>query len=453
MTRKCARLFPNAASSCKSCWGPLASRPLRDHNAPGNHRPLVRPLELSRLSSFPEKLAPGVTRHVPSGGVERLTPDQLAPEIRRVAGNLGFARVGFTTADPFVEDARRLDDWRRRGWHGEMSFLADPAERTAPERLLPQAQTVISVALPHARSVIPAGALRGGVARYALGSDYHRVLKRRLKELADQIAQLTGPLLARACVDTAPLTEHAVAARAGVGFTGRNSLTIVPGVGSYVLLGELLVDAEIVPDAPLSPRCGRCTRCLDACPTGAFAGPYELDARRCISYLTIELRGSIPRPLRPLIGNRVFGCDVCQEVCPYNRVRRRLDTDPELAPRPSLVAPDLVELLWLGSAAHRRLTRGTALERVSRARLARNAVVALGNSGDAAATGPVADALAHHSSPLVRGHAAWALGHLRGRKAAGLLEQAAAGDPDAFVREEAETALAERHLDPPERQA
>jgi epoxyqueuosine reductase len=279
------------------------------------------------------------------------------------------------------------------------------------------------------------------IARYAQGADYHGVLKQRLRELADRIADLTGPLLARACVDTPPLTEHAAAARAGVGFVGRNTLTIVPRVGSYVLLGELLVDLALPADEPAAPRCGRCRRCLDACPTGALVGPYQLDARRCISYLTIELRGPIPHELRPLMGQRVFGCDVCQQVCPYNHLRRPPPPDEQLGSRNELAAPSLVDLLWLGSAAYRRLTRGTALERVSRSRLARNAAVALGNTTDPAAIGPIASALTGHPNALVRGHAAWALGRLD-PLARESLAQAMTDDPDPFVREEARIALA-----------
>jgi epoxyqueuosine reductase len=345
--------------------------------------------------------------------------------------------VGFTSVAPFPEDAAHLDRWRAAGRHGEMHFLTDPADRTTPRALLPTARTIISVALPHARNVAAGDALCGSVARYAQGADYHAVLKQYLRELADRVAGLAGPLVARACVDTAPITEHAAAARAGVGFAGRNTLTIVPGAGSYVLLGELLVDVQLLPDAPVVPRCGRCTRCLDACPTSAFVGPYELDARRCISYLTIELRGSIPHELRPLIGTRVFGCDACQEVCPYNRPRRPPPPAAALRPRPALQAPDLVELLWLGSAAHRRLTRGTALQRVSRTRLARNAAVALGNCRDVAAIEPVAEALTRHPSSLVRGHAAWALARLDDGAAGPLLERASRDDPDEFVRTEA----------------
>lgn len=399
----------------------------------------------------PDALPLGVTRHVPSAEgspAAALDPEALADAIRRAARDLGFVAVGFTGAEPFPEDAARLTAWLAAGHHGDLDYLTE--DRTTPATLLAGARTIVAVALPHARDAVPVERLMTQVARYAVGRDYHVVLKERLRELADRVAELAGrALLARACVDTAPLAEHATAARAGIGFTGLNTLTIVPGHGSYVVLGELVLDLALPPDRPAAPRCGTCTRCLDACPTGAFVGPYVLDARRCISYLTIELRGVIPRELRPLIGTRIFGCDVCQEVCPYNRTRGT--TDPALRPRPKLGPLDLVTLLGLGSKAHRRLVRGTALERISRNCLARNAAVALGNAAEPAALAPLTAALGGHVSPLVRGHAAWAVGRLvpcappgEGARGAALsaLRGAATTDADPFVREEAAAALA-----------
>jgi epoxyqueuosine reductase len=283
------------------------------------------------------------------------------------------------------------------------------------------------------------------VARYARGEDYHDVLRKKLRRLADAVANLLGrPVLARHCVDTAPLLERAAAERAGLGFASKSTMTIIPGVGSYVMLGELLVDAEITVDAPIAPRCGSCRSCLDACPTGAIVDAHVVDARRCISYLTIELNGPIPRELRPLIGLRVFGCDICQDVCPFNASAEHKPSAPELAPRPSLAAPDLIDLLELGSARYRQLVKGTALRRTHRAQLARNAAVALGNSKDARAVIPLARAVAAHTSALVRGHAAWALGEI-GEPARELAWQslscARAHDADQFVREEAALAL------------
>jgi epoxyqueuosine reductase len=272
------------------------------------------------------------------------------------------------------------------------------------------------------------------------------VLKAKLARLGEAIDALVGrPVERRACVDSAPLLERDFAVRAGLGFAAKSTLTILPGVGSFVLLGELLLDLPLTPtSAPATSGCGACTTCLTACPTGAFVGPHVLDARRCISYLTIELKGAMPRELRPLIGTHVFGCDICQDVCPWNRTRHAAARDEELGFRPELAEPDLVELLFLTSSGYRRLVRGTALSRVSRARLSRNAAVALGNTKSPSAEAPLARALLTHGSELTREHAAWALGALgvplsEGRVA---LEQAAQGDPQLEVRDEALRSLA-----------
>jgi epoxyqueuosine reductase len=271
------------------------------------------------------------------------------------------------------------------------------------------------------------------------------VLKDKLERLGQAIDALVGrPVARRACVDSAPLLERDFAVRAGLGFAAKSTLTILPGVGSFVLFGELLLDLSLpATRAPATAGCGGCTSCLTACPTGAFVGPHVLDARRCISYLTIELKSSIPRELRALVGNHVFGCDICQDVCPWNETRHAPERDSELGQRDSLLAPDLVELLFLTSSGYRKLVRGTALSRVSRARLARNAAVALGNSQSAAAEAPLARALETHSSELVREHAAWALGALGVPLTVGLaaLRRAAASDVSPAVREEAALAL------------
>jgi epoxyqueuosine reductase len=223
-------------------------------------------------------------------------------------------------------------------------------------------------------------------------------------------------VLARACVDTAPLLEREAAQMAGLGFLGKNTMLIAPGQGSGILLGALLTDVPLAremsqPEAP-GPGCGRCRACLDACPTQAFVGEYLLDARRCISYLTIELEGSVPRELRPLVGTRVFGCDECQTTCPFNQGRRQAPGAPEFAPRGAVTTKTLIDLLFLGSAQYRALVRGTALRRTFRIQLCRNAAVALGNSGSAEAIAPLLRAAESHAFELVREHAAWGLGRL-----------------------------------------
>ena len=376
---------------------------------------------------------------------------ELSAAVVEAARGLGFHAVGIAPALP----ARRFhlfEEWLERGMHGDMAYLADPVQRVARadvRMLLAEARSVVVVALAYEAGVVPAARLRGQVARYARNRDYHSIIKARLRALADRLSELVGrPVASRPCVDTAPVLERELAERAGLGFVGKNTLLITPGVGSYLLLGEIVLDVELVPTAaePARVRCGACTACLDACPTGAFVGPHVLDARRCISYLTIEHRGAIPRELRPALGTRIFGCDVCQEVCPFNAVApARTEPDPGLALASRAAersAPDLIRTLGLGAAQMRQLVRGTPLRRAGREGLLRNVCVALGNAGDPAAVPALARALSADRSPLVRGHAAWALGRLGAREVL-----AAARDDDPFVAGEIAAALGD--LTPP----
>jgi epoxyqueuosine reductase len=375
-------------------------------------------------------------------------PRRVADLVRAAALELGFARAGFARAEPFDDARAALRAWLAEGHEGNLAYMRSDDDRTDPRALLPSARSIIAVALPYGGRSVPlrqsrdGAALTGRVAAYALGADYHRVLKEKLFALSRACAAIVGrPIQARACVDTAPLLEREAARRAGIGFTGKSTMTIAPGLGTYLLLGELLVDVELEPSAPLRPACGRCTACLDACPTGAFAGPYVLDAKRCISYLTIENKGPIARELRSLIGGRIFGCDECQDVCPFNASDAARPAAPELSPHPLRAEIDLVELLQLGAAAYRRLVKQSAMRRVGREQLKRNAAVALGNSGDQRAVAPLARALNTDKSALVRGHAAWALGRLGGTEAKKALEDAASTDRDETVRAEATAAL------------
>ncbi len=374
----------------------------------------------------------------------------------------GFVRAGLATAARSERAAERLATWLAAGHHGEMQYLEGGLDRATPQRLLEGAESVLVVALPYgeprvalrrSRDGAPAGGLTGQVARYARGEDYHRILKLKLERLGQAIDALVGrPVARRACVDSAPILERDWAVRAGLGFAAKSTLTIVPGAGSFVLLGELLLELPLAPTPALaSSGCGACSRCLTACPTGAFVGPYVLDARRCISYLTIELKGAVPRGLRALIGRHVFGCDICQDVCPWNQSRHAAPRDPELGLRPALEEPALEELLFLTSSGYRRLVAGTSLSRVSRARLARNAAIALGNSRAAAAEAPLSRALTSHSSALVREHAAWGLGALGLPLTEGLraLEHARDHDEAPEVRAEAALTL-ESYLGPAE---
>jgi epoxyqueuosine reductase len=365
-----------------------------------------------------------------------------ADKIVDAARALGFHRVGVAPVAP-AERWRVYEEWLAAGHAGEMTYLHGD-ERRDVRTLLKEAKTVISVALSYGapESLVP---LRTGphgrIARYARGADYHMVMKEKLRALAVRVSELCGREVAtRPCVDTAALLERDLGERAGLGFVGKNNMLIAPGLGSYVMLGELLLDLEVTPFGEASEkRCGACRLCLDACPTGAFVGPFQLDARRCVSYLTIEHMGAIPRELRARMGTMIFGCDVCQEVCPFNAAAAAgtaAPPAPELEARPRLSAPELIPLLGLGAAQYRRFVKRSALRRLHRAQLLRNVCVALGNAGDAAAIPALRAALATEKSALVRGHAAWALGRLGDVQ--GLRAHV---EEDPGVREEIEEAL------------
>jgi epoxyqueuosine reductase len=345
-----------------------------------------------------------------------------AASIAALGRELGFARIAVVPIEPPRRHAM-YQSWLAAGHAGEMAYLATPkhvAERADLRALLASARTLIVVALAYDRAdpIAPDALVRGRIARYARGEDYHLVMRDRLVALADRLAGVLGRAVAsRPCVDSAPVHEREWAERGGLGFVAKNTMVIAPGLGSYVVLGELLIDVELpatAPSEPARPRCGACRSCLDACPTQAFVDAYLLDARRCISYLTIEHHGAIPRELRAQIGTWVFGCDVCQEVCPFNAGAGPAadEIDPLLRPRSLEHAlPDLVALAAKGANQLRRLVKRTALRRVPRDVLLRNVAVALGNTRDARAI-PALIALLTHRAPLVRGHAVWALGQL-----------------------------------------
>jgi len=351
---------------------------------------------------------------------------------------LGFARIGFTPVAP-VARHRIFRDWIARGFAADMRYLdAQSEERRDPRALLDSARTVVTVALSYAHpdpADVPADRLargpRGRIARYARGDDYHVVLKNKLRALAAAVSRAADAAVAFvACVDTAPVLEREAASAGGIGFQAKNTMLIAPGLGSFVLLGELVTDLDCAPGAldDAAPRCGACTRCLEACPTHAFVDAYTLDARRCISYLTIENPGPIPRELRPLVGDHVFGCDICQDVCPFNAAdlqQSRTTGAPELTPRAGYARPSLVRLLGLGSAQFRKWQAGSALRRIHRAQLLRNVAVALGNIGGVDELPPLMHALGE-PSPLVRAHVAWALAQILGRERAHVPERGAA---------------------------
>jgi len=347
----------------------------------------------------------------------RAADGALAERIKGLAGAFGFDLAGIAEAAPTPE-SRRLRDWLARGYAGAMDYLAERVdERVDPRLVLPGARSVVVVALSYAGPG-PLDETEGPVARYARGDDYHEVLGERLRALAQALPVLAGrPVRSRAYVDTGPVHERVCAAYAGLGWLGKNTLLIHEELGSFLFLGVVLTDLELPADERRPDRCGSCTACLDACPTGAFPEPGVLDATRCLAYSTIEDPGPIPEPLRAGQGERVFGCDVCQDVCPWNRRRdRRVTPDvlglrQRLAPRSAWTRPVLAELLALDESRWRALTRRSALRRARYRGLLRNALVAAGNSGDPS----LAPALERHAAgpdPLLAEHARWALARL-----------------------------------------
>jgi epoxyqueuosine reductase len=360
----------------------------------------------------------------------RAAARERAERVRAAAHELGFDAVGIAPAEP-PPHADFLREWLARGYAGEMAWLARRAEeREDPRRVLPGARSIVAVGVVYAEAAGEAKAsgdegrgarskegAAGKVARYAGGADYHDVLGKRLRALAGAVEALAPGTRTRSYVDTGPVLERPVAARAGLGWIGKNTLLIHPRLGSYLFLGVVLSDLALAPDLPEPDHCGSCRACLDACPTGAFPAPYVLDATRCLSYTTIELGGPIPEPLREPQGDWVFGCDVCQEVCPWNtRARRSVPEDRaglrgELAVREAWRAPALATLLEQDASAWAEATRGTALRRAKRRGWLRNALVAAGNSRDRT----LAPALRRHAEgddALLAEHARWALARL-----------------------------------------
>jgi epoxyqueuosine reductase len=329
----------------------------------------------------------------------------LEDRLKQRARELGFDLVGVapaTEADGFD----RLRDWLDRGYAGTMNYLHRQAEaRRHPNAVFPDVRSVVMVGMNYKPRESESAAK---VARYARGTDYHEVLWRRLDELLAWVRTEVPGCDGRGVVDTAPLLERDFARRAGLGWFGKNTMLIHKRLGSYFFLGALLLDVELKPDAPhVAQHCGTCTACLDACPTAAFPAPGVLDARRCISYLTIEHRETIADEFRQPLGSWLFGCDVCQEVCPWNR-KAPLATEPAFSPRPELEAVDPAELLGLSEADFRQRFRDTALWRSKRRGLLRNAALVLGNRGDRAALPALRRAL-EDPEPLVREAAAWAI--------------------------------------------
>jgi epoxyqueuosine reductase len=341
----------------------------------------------------------------------------LAAQVKAWGRELGFQKIGIAGV-ALPEDERRLLDWLAAGRHGEMDYMARHGTRRArPAELVPGTLRVIAARMDYwppgaeAEAVLADPAL-GYVSRYALGRDYHRVLRTRLARLADRLAAAVGADGYRAFTDSAPVLEKALARDAGLGWIGKHTNLLDRHDGSWFFLGEIFTDLPLPVDAPVTAHCGSCAACLDICPTRAIVAPYELDARRCISYLTIELDGPIPEEFRSAIGNRIYGCDDCQLVCPWNRYAR-VTAEPGFHPRHGLDAPRLAELLTWTEAEFLERTAGSAIRRIGHVRWLRNVAIALGNAASSAAAVAALEARRDHPSEVVRESAGWALARLQ----------------------------------------
>ena len=339
--------------------------------------------------------------------------EALATRVKALAREAGFDLVGIAGADP-PRELGFLAEWVARGHAGEMAYLTrQVAKRSDVRAAFPWARSLVCVGLQYDTShpySIEASGERGWISRYAWGDDYHEVMEGMLEGLLGRLREEAGPFEARAYVDTGPIVERAWAAAAGLGAWGKNTCLLHPEHGSWFFLGEIVTALDLPADAPLADMCGSCTACLEACPTGALPAPYVLDATRCISYLTIEIKGAIPEERREGLGRHVFGCDICQDVCPWNRRRRRRG-EAVFEPRPGAFAPDLAELASLDEAGFRERFRRSPVKRAKRRGLLRSVAVALGNAGDPAGR-PALERLRADEDPVVRAHAEWALRRL-----------------------------------------
>ncbi len=371
---------------------------------------------------------------------------ELTVDLKHKAHQLGFSMAGVVAARP----GKRLDaylEWVAQEMHGHMGYLARPdrlARRQDLSVILPEVQTMLCVGLDYHTLRVPepiaTDPSRGRISNYAWGVDYHDVMTPRLQELGEWLRQtaaargITADIQSKVYVDTGAILERDHAESAGLGFTGKNTMLIAPQHGSWFFLGELLTTLALVPDEPKQtlPTCGRCTRCLSACPTNAFPKPYVLDARRCISYLTIELKGWIPRELRPLMGNWIYGCDVCQSVCPFNRFAENWGEDGFQAAAWETAVPPLLELLALDEEGFKQRFANSPIKRIKYARFMRNVCVAAGNWKDKAAVRPLID-LFSRPEAIIRGHAVWALRQIQNDLGQQALAQLQAQETDEQV--------------------
>ena len=384
----------------------------------------------------------------PKGSAPYIAPvtatSSIEAAIRREAEALGFVACGIARADAAPETAARLQQWLAEGAHGDMIWMEERAhQRGSPRALWPEVRSVIMLGMSYAPAEDPLRlAGEGGIGRisaYAQGHDYHDVVKKALKALARWLVAEAGGDL-KVFVDTAPVMEKPLAAAAGMGWQGKHSNVVSHEHGSWLLLGAIMTTLDLESDAPHRDRCGSCDACQRACPTNAFPAPYRVDARRCISYLTIEHKGPIPHEYRAAIGNRIYGCDDCLAVCPWNKFAKAAAANRAFAARAELAAPELADLLALDDTAFRAVFAGSPIKRIGRDRMVRNAAVAAGNSGRAELVAPVA-ALLDDPAPVVRGAAAWALGQLDGQRFERERAARIDAEKDANVRREWEVSV------------
>lgn len=377
----------------------------------------------------------------------RMDTSTLTARIKAKARQMGFGLVGVTEAQPSAQMEGYLA-WLAAGRHGSMAYLAEPRaveRRRDPRSILPECKSILVLGLPYDNPGPPQPQENAGrVAAYAWGQDYHEVLKPQLQALVAFIEEQAGQAVPnRWYTDSGPLLERELAQRAGLGWIGKNSLLINPQAGSYFLLAEILLGIELLADAPLeTDHCGSCTRCLDACPTDCILPDRTLDAARCISYLTIELKGPIPLELRPALGNLVFGCDICQQVCPWNQRFARREGASLLGSDPQQAWVDFDAGLSLDRRGFNQTYKGRPIKRSKRRGYLRNLAVAAGNSRDRQRVPALASLLQQDEEPLARGHAAWALGCIGGQQAQAALQAAQQSETDEYVRQEIAAALA-----------
>ena len=366
--------------------------------------------------------------------------------IKELAISKGFDVVGVTNADNFerdeIEALKRIRDGHMDGysWYNEERVK----KMNRPSELLEDAQSIISLACSYlGDSADSSDTLNGRIARYSWGDDYHRVLKKRIADFCADLSELVDiELKLRIFVDDGPMNDRAAARRSGVGWVGKNTNILTPSHGAWVLLGQVITNLPLPSDLPLKKSCGNCVRCIDDCPTGAIVAPYVIDNKRCISYLTIELRGVIPRDLRPLMGDWIFGCDICQDVCPVN-LKALPGHLEEFKQRNGFSTPELVPILEMDQVTFSDRYKNSPIKRTKLVGLQRNACVALGNNGDEKAILPLSKVLCSSEESLVRLHAAWAIGRIGGREAATVLERARDSERDTGVLEEINLSLEE----------